>query len=291
LAGAAQVAPLSAQEAPDHVALTTAVDSIAQQELATGRVAGLTIAVARNGELILDKGYGYADLENELPATARSVYRIGSITKQFTAAAILRLVDEGKLSLDDELTKFLPDYFTGGRKITIHHLLTHTSGIKSYTSLGPKWRTKMRLDLTHDELVGLFMDEPFDFEPGEKYLYNNSGYYLLGMIIEKITGQSYGDYLEEVFFRPLGLESTRYCDETPLIRYRARGYAPSLTGLVNAQPISMNQPYAAGSLCASAADLVRWQEALSGGEVVSGTSYELMTTPAMLNDGSPTNYG
>lgn len=291
LYGAIPAAPLAAQTAPDRAALSAAIDSMARQELAGGRVAGFSIAVARRGEVLFARGYGMADLELEVPVTAEMVFRLGSITKQFTAAAIMRLVEEGKLNLDDEFTKYLPDYPTNGHRITIRHLLTHTSGIKSYTGLGPRWLEKVRLDLTHEELVALFRDEPLDFEPGAKYLYNNSGYYLLGMIIEQLTGQSYADYLAETFFRPLGLEATSYCDDTALVKHRARGYAQGGDGLVNAAPMSMTQPFAAGALCSTALDLVRWQEALAGGAVVSEASYRAMTTPATLNDGAPVGYG
>lgn len=288
---AAPVAQLAAQTAPDRVTLSAAVDSLARAELAGGRAAGLGIAVARHGEVLVSRGYGLADLEHEVPVTERTVFRLGSITKQFTAAAIMKLVEAGKLSLDDELTKFLPDYPTGGRRITVRHLLTHTSGIKSYTGLGPKWREKVRLDLSHEELLALFRDEPFDFEPGAKFLYNNSGYYLLGMIIERVTGQSYATYLTETFFRPLGLESTSYCDERAVVKDRARGYSTWQGTLVNAEPLSMTQPYAAGALCSTARDLVRWQEALAGGKVVSASSYRAMTTSGKLDNGTETGYG
>lgn len=226
-----------------------------------------------------------------MPAAERTVFRIGSITKQFTAAAVMKLVEEEKLSLDNELTKYLPEYPTSGRRVTIRHLLEHTSGIKSYTSLGQRWVEKIRLDLTHEELLALFKDEPFDFEPGTKFLYNNSGYYLLGMIIERVTGKSYADHMSETFFRPLGLESTSYCSERALIRQRARGYTVREGALFNAEPLSMTQPYAAGALCSTVQDLVRWQEALVGGEVVSKASYRAMTTSGKLADGTSTGYG
>lgn len=286
----ASALPLAAQAPPDRAALSAAIDSLAQQELAGGRVAGLAIAVARRGEVLLERGYGMADLEHEVPVTERTVFRLGSITKQFTAAAVMKLVEEGKLSLDDELTRFLPDYPTGGRRITVRHLLEHTSGIKSYTSLGA-WKAKERLDLSHEEMLALFQDEPFDFEPGTRFLYNNSGYYLLGMIIERVAGKSYGTYLNETFFRPLGLQSTSYCDERALVKHRARGYTVRAGSLANASPLSMTQPYAAGALCSTVQDLVRWQEALVGGKVVSEESYRAMTTSGTLESGTPTGYG
>ena len=227
-----------------------------------------------------------------MPATPETVYRIGSITKQFTSAAIMRLMEQGKLSLDDTLQKFFPNYPAQGNRVTVRHLLNHTSGIKSYTSLGPKWARGMRLDLATDSLVALFANEPFDFKPGDRWLYDNSGYFLLGMIIEKLSGKPYGQYLKDEFFTPLGLKGTVYCDQAPLIKHRAQGYATQAGGqFINAEPLSMTQPYAAGSLCSTVNDLASWTLALSSGKVVSPTSYKLMTTPGTLNDGKPLTYG
>ncbi|HEX6050344.1 MAG TPA: serine hydrolase domain-containing protein, partial [Gemmatimonadaceae bacterium] len=226
------------------------------------------------------------------PATPKTVYRIGSVTKQFTSAAIMRLMEQGKLSLDDTLQKFFPDFPAQGNRVTVRHLLNHTSGIKSYTSLGPKWARVIRIDLAPDSLVALFANEPFDFKPGDSYRYNNSGYFLLGMIIEKLSGKPYAQYLKDEFFTPLGLESTMYCDQAPLIKHRAQGYATRPGGVfINAEPLSMTQPYSAGALCSTVTDLVAWTQALSSGKVVSPASYKLMTTPGTLNDGKPITYG
>jgi len=278
--------------AQDTRALVQYVDSVATAAVAEHRTVGVSVAVAKNGRTLLAKGYGFADLENDVPAAAETVYRIGSITKQFTSAAIMRLVEQGKLSLDDTLQKFLPNFPAQGHRVTVRHLLNHTSGIRSYTSLGPKWQRVVRLDLAPDSLVTLFADEPFDFKPGDAYRYNNSGYFLLGMIIEKLSGKAYGKYLQDEFFTPLGLRSTVYCDQAPLIKRRAQGYTPRPGApFVNAEPLSMTQPYAAGSLCSTVNDLVAWSLALSSGKVVSPASYALMTTPGTLNDGKPIAYG
>ncbi|HJQ66665.1 MAG TPA: serine hydrolase domain-containing protein [Gemmatimonadales bacterium] len=272
-------------------ALVTRIDSMATTALAQWPAVGLSIAVVRGRDTITMKGYGRADLEQEVPATAQTVYRIGSITKQFTAVAILQLMEQGKLSLDDTIQRFLPDYHAQGHHITIRHLLTHTSGIKSYTGLGPEWERRMRLDLPHDSLVAMFEDKPFDFEPGARFLYNNSGYYLLGMIIERITGQAYGRYLEQHEFRPLGLKATLYCDDRPLVAHRAAGYERDSGGFVNASPLSMTQPYSAGALCSTVGDLVAWQRALVAHRLISAASGTMMATSATLNDGSQTRYG
>jgi CubicO group peptidase (beta-lactamase class C family) len=280
-----------AQDRADR-ALVSYVDSVANAAVAQHRTPGVSIAIVKHGKTLLAKGYGYADLENDVPATAASVYRIGSITKQFTAAAIMRLVEQGKLSLDDTLRKFLPDFPTQGNRVMIRHLLNHTSGIKSYTSLGPKWQRLMRLDLEPDSVVALFANEPFDFKPGERWSYDNSGYFLLGMIIEKISGKSYAQYVKDELFTPLGLTSTIYCDQASIIKHRAHGYESRPNGeFINAAPLSMTQPYAAGALCSTIGDLVAWTAALSSGKVVSPASYKQMTTPLTLNDGKPLTYG
>jgi len=281
-----------AARAQDTRALVHYVDSVATAAVAEHRTAGVSVAVVKNGRTVLAKGYGFADLENDVPATAETVYRIGSITKQFTSAAIMKLIEQGKLSLDDTLQKFLPNFPTQRNRVTVRHLLNHTSGIKSYTSLGPRWARVVRLDLAPDSVVALFANEPFDFKPGDAYRYNNSGYFLLGMIIEKLSGKPYGQYLQDEFFAPLGLESTMYCDQAPLIKHRAQGYATQPGGkFINAEPLSMTQPYAAGALCSTVNDLVTWTQALSSGKVVSPASYRLMTTPGTLNDGKPITYG
>ena len=196
-------------------ALVSRIDSLAEATLAGGSVAALSIGVQRGGDVLLTRGYGLADIENDVPATAETVYRIGSITKQFTAAAVMQLVQAGEIGLGDLITDHLPDYPMQGHEVTIRHLLTHTSGIKSYTSM-ESWRPKMRLDLTDEELVAIFGPEPFDFAPGERYLYNNSGYYLLGVIIGEASGEPYQEYLNAHLFGTLDLAGSFYCDERPI---------------------------------------------------------------------------
>jgi D-alanyl-D-alanine carboxypeptidase len=274
-----------------NATLVTRIDSLAAASLAQWPAVGLSIAVVRGRDTVVLKGYGRADLENDIPATAQTVYRIGSITKQFTAVAILQLMEQGKLSLDDTIQRFLPEYHAQGRRITVRHLLTHTSGIKSYTSLGPEWQRGMRLDVAHDSLVALFQDKPFDFEPGTKFLYNNSGFYLLGLIIEQVSGQSYSQYLVEHEFNPLGLRATLYCDDRPLIQRRAAGYERDSGRFVNASPLSMTQPYSAGALCSTVGDLVAWQRSLVTHRLISAASTAMMATSGTLTDGSATGYG
>ena len=266
------------------------VDKWAEDAVAEGTVAGLSVAVERDGKLLLAKGYGMADLEQDVAADRDTVYRIGSVTKQFTAAAIMQLVEAGQVRLDAPIQEYV-DFPTGDHEVTVEHLLHHTSGIKSYSSVGEKWRRTIPLDTTHEEILGLVVDEPFDFSPGDEWRYSNSGYYLLGMIVESVTGGSYADYVEQTLAAPLGLERTTYCDEKRLIPGRAEGYEREDGELVNDDPLSMTHAFAAGSLCSTVLDLLRWQAALETGEAVSADSYARMTTAGVLNDGEATRYG
>jgi CubicO group peptidase (beta-lactamase class C family) len=268
-----------------------AADSIADAIIKRGRVAAMSIAVTRGRDTLVMKGYGLADIENDLPATAQTVYRIGSVTKQFTSVAVMQLIEQGKVSLDDDVTKFVPNAPTHGRKVLVRHLLNHTSGIPSYTDVGNSFGLVMRLDLSHDSLLATVKNDSLQFEPGTHFYYNNTGYFLLGMIIEKVTGKPYGDYLKEALFTPNGLSSTVYCGNTPLNKHRARGYNGAPTGLVNADFLSMDLPYAAGSLCSTIGDLVTWTRLLHSGKLVKAPSFAAMTTPVKLPSGRPMAYG
>lgn len=274
--------------APDR-ALITRIDAIAQRALAAPAAAGLSIAVARGDTILLDRGYGSADLEHGTPATDATLFRIGSVTKQYTAAAIMKLAEQGKLHLDDDFTTYI-DYPTGGRVVTIRHLLTHTSGIKNYTDL-PGFFDTAALDQPPEKVLDSVRNLPFDFEPGSKWAYSNTGYHLLGMVIEKVSGIHYAQYLQDEFLTPLHLTRTRYDVASDIIPGRARGYTVTGGRPANAPHLSMTVPFSAGGLMASAGDLVRWQIALAAGRAVSLDSYKQMTTPATLNDGSTTGYG
>ena len=284
------VSSLAEAQKPSRAALVSQIDSLATAALRNGPVAGLSVAVVKGQDTLVMKGYGLADVENDVPATASTVYRIGSITKQFTSAAVMQLVEQGKISLDDDITKYFPSFPTHGQHILVRHLLNHTSGIPSYTDI-PGFGRVITLDLPHDSLLAMVGRDSLMFAPGSGFYYNNSGYYMLGVLLEKVTGQKYGDYLTQHLFEPLGLHSTYYCATAPLIKHRAQGYATEKGKLVNASYIDMGLPFAAGSLCSTVGDLVKWEHALFSGKVVSATSLAQMTTPAKLTSNRPMPYG
>lgn len=282
--------PVSAQR-PDPAAIRSAVDSIALATLRADLTPGLGIAVVRGNDTLVMKGYGLADVEHDVPVTDATVFRVGSLTKQFTSAAVTKLVEEGRIALDATIDDYLPAYDGPGRDVTVHQLLNHTSGIPSYTGLGEEFWEKSRLDLTHEQMLEMFEDDPLEFMPGSDWSYNNSGYYLLGMIIEAVTDSTYEDHLAATQWQPLGLAQTSYCRHTEIIPHRAEGYAVEAGVVVNAAPLSMNPPGAAGAMCSTTRDLVHWNDALVNGRVVSDASYERMVTPTRLSTDSIVDYG
>ena len=251
---------------------------------------GAAVIVVKDGETLFRKGYGKADLELGIPVDPDMVFRLGSITKQFTAVAILMLEEQGKLSVKDDITRYLPDYPTHGQNITIEHLLTHTSGIKSYTSM-PEWFPLWRKDMSLQELIDIFKDQPADFAPGEKWSYNNSGYILLGAIIEKVAGETYEDFIQKHIFEPLGMKHSHYGSASRIIQRRIPGYSKGAKGYENAAYLSMTQPYAAGSLLSSVDDLALWDAALSSEKLLKNENLEKAFVPYVLNNGKSTGYG
>jgi CubicO group peptidase (beta-lactamase class C family) len=252
---------------------------------------GATAIVVKDGEVLFQGARGMADLELGVPLTPDHVLRLGSITKQFTAAAIMLLEQQGKLTVGDSITKYLPGYPINGYEITIEHLLTHTSGIFSYTSIpGYMVGNEIRADLSTEELVDVFDDLEMDFSPGEQWSYSNSGYVVLGAIIEKVSGQSYADFVKDNIFEPLGMNNSHY-GGSQLIPGRASGYQAIEDGYTNAPFLSMTQPHAAGSLLSTVGDLARWNAGLFGGELLTEESVARMTTEFTLNDGEGTGYG
>lgn len=267
---------------------TARMDQIVQSYVTAKQFMG-TVLVAQGDKMLLDKGYGYANLEWQIPDAPEAKFRLGSITKQFTAASILLLEERGKLNTDDPVKKYMPDAPAAWDKITIYNVLTHTSGIPSFTDF-PDYRSTEATPTTPDKLVARFRDKPLDFQPGEKWKYSNSGYVLLGHLIEKISGKSYQDFVEENIFKPLGMNDSGYDSNTAIIPHRAYGYAPgpSLDGGAgmsihlgprNAGYIDMSIPFSAGALYSTTHDLQRWEQGLFGGKLLSAASLKKMTTP------------
>lgn len=252
---------------------------------------GAAAIVVRDGEVLYRGARGMADLELGVALSADQVFRLGSITKQFTAAAILLLAERGELVLSDPIASFLPDYPTQGHTITLHHLLTHTSGVHSYTAIpGYMEDGRIRADLTTEELVDVFDDWPMDFAPGEKWSYSNSGYVLLGAVIEAVADVPYCEFLRRELFDPLGLEHT-HCGEDHLVAGRVEGYTKRNGGWNHAPWLSMTQPHAAGALLSSVDDLARWNAAFFSGELLAPESTAKMIEPVELNDGETSPYG
>lgn len=269
---------------------TGKVDALVAKRLAEPGAVGFSVAVAHKGDVLLAKGYGKAELEFDVAADAETMFRIGSITKQFTAALILRAAEAKKLTLDDTVDRFVPEFPLQGRKVTIRQLLNHSSGIPSYTDIGKEWEKVQPLELSHQELLALVAGKPFDFEPGTDWRYDNTGYYLLGMVLEKVHGKPYAQVVLDELCTPLGLLRTRYDSNKDLIKNRAQGYAFDGGKLANDDPLGLSQPGAAGALLSTAADLVRWSVALASGKVVGAEGYAQMTRSLVIG-GRDTHYG
>jgi len=247
------------------------------QSYVPGKFMG-TVLVAQDGKIVLDKGYGFANLEWDIPNTPTTKFRLGSLTKQFTAASILLLEERGKLKVEDPVKKYMPNAPAAWDKITIFHLLTHTSGIQNFTGF-PDYDSTQAIPTTPEKLVERFRDKPLEFEPGTKWNYSNSGYVLLGYLIEKISGQSYAEFLQQNIFTPLGMKDSGYDSNSAIIAHRAAGYAPGKNGPANAGFVDMSIPFSAGALYSTTEDLLRWEQDLFGGKVLKAESLAKMTTP------------
>lgn len=251
---------------------------------------GVSILVAKDGKPIYQKAFGKANLELDVPMSIGNVFEIGSITKQFTAIAILMLEEQGKLKVSDNMTKYIPDYPTNGKTITIHNLLNHTSGIKSYTNM-PSFEKLAAQDMTPTEIINHFKNEPMDFDPGEEFRYNNSGYILLGHIIEVASKMTYEDFIEKNIFEKLGMADSYYGKNSQIITNRAAGYQQGTSSYENSNYLSMTLPYAAGSLMSTTNDLLKWQNALNNYTLISKASYEKAIHGSTLNNGEHIYYG
>ena len=272
----------------DDSSLVTFADSLLQNNLDSANLAGSAILIYKDGKALLDKSYGFASLELGVAIPENASFEIGSVTKQFTAAAILRLVKEGKLSLSDDITDYL-EFDTKGRAVTINQLLNHTSGIASYTEMEDFWPISLH-NYERDTMLHVVEQGGFLFEPGEALIYNNSAYFFLGLIIEKVSEKSYEEYLSEQFFVPLGMNNTYYCTNTDVIKNKVYGYGYSPVGLQQKAYLDHTWPFAAGSLSSTTEDLRKWLTGLHNGEVFDEEDYALMTTPTTLYDGTALRY-
>lgn len=282
--------PPASGQALDGRFLDRAVDSIAAAHLADGTVAGLTIGVMREGVVLHHRAYGYADLELAVRTPLDAVYQVGSVTKQFTAVLALQLVGEGRLDLDADITDYLPDFDTGGRSVPVRRLLDHTSGMKGYTEMASFGALRVQ-QLPRDTLVRLVEAAPWNFEPGEALIYNNSGYFLMGLILEEITGKRYEELLRQRIFEPAGMDRSHYCSNTRIVEDRARGYTASREGgMERAGYLEHRWPYAAGSVCSTARDLLTWNRRLHQEDFLSPELYRLLVTPEPLLGGMPVRY-
>ncbi|UTY60081.1 serine hydrolase [Massilia sp. erpn] len=289
----AHAAPAAAPNPANLIATATAVariDDYLTQNFAAGQP-GITVIVVKNGLPVLHKAYGLANLEQKTPLEPAMSLRVGSVTKQFTAAAIMQLAEQGKLKVSDSITTYLPDYPTHGQTITIEHLLTHTSGIPNYTAL-PGFGEIVQKTMSVNEMIAFFKDKPLQFTPGERFSYSNSGYFLLGAIIEKVSGQKYADYMRQHIFAPLQLNSTFYDSDECRAQPCVAGYSKRLLGGFDSpQVISMTLPYAAGALRSSVDDLARWNAAIVDGKLLKPETWRRMHTAYTLNNGKTADYG
>ncbi len=252
---------------------------------------GCEVLVAKQGKIIYKKAFGSANLELNVPLNADMVFNLASITKQFTAVAILQLVEQGKISLQDSLQKFIPDFPSKGYTITIENLLTHTSGIKDYLQIDHPNLYMERWDFKPKQLIDSFKNYSLDFEPGTKFSYSNSGYYLLGYIIEKISGKRYQDYIQDNLLKPLGLEHTYFDSTGIIIPKRVNGYRKTETTFKNADYWSPTIEYAAGGLISNVGDLFKWHKGLYSYRVLKKETLQKAFTSFQLKDGTSTGYG
>lgn len=263
------------------------VDDYVQAQMKQRRIPGLAVVIVQDGKAIKQAAYGLANVELQVPAKLETVFEIGSITKQFTAAAILLLAQEGKLSVDDKISKHLQGTPATWTNVTLRHLLTHTSGIKSYTGLNgfQIWR-----HLTQAQFIAAIGKEPMEFQPGDSWKYCNTGFNLLGYVIENVTGQDYWQFMRERIFGPLGMTATTRRLATLVITNRASGYEQTNHVWVN-RDSDLTEIFSAGAIASTVVDLAKWNAALDGESLLSAASKAQMWTPVKLNDGKTKTYG
>jgi CubicO group peptidase (beta-lactamase class C family) len=271
----------------DRSTLEKRIDELVEGHAKTTGFSG-TVLLAKDGKPVVAKGYGYANAEWQIPNATNTKFRIGSVTKQFTSMLVMQLREQGKLALEDSVCRFVTPCPDAWKPVTIHHLLTHTSGIPTYTGLAA-WREVNMLPRTPEQIVAFFRDLPLQWAPGERYAYNNSGYFLLGVVIEKITGKKYEQVLQDLILTPLGMADTGYDWHRTIIARRADGYTGTGTSLSNAPPLDMGHPYAAGALYSTVDDLLKWDRALYTTRLLPEAAKQIMWTP--FRDGYAYGWG
>src|ERR1051325_2273338 len=268
-------------------ATTAAVTDYVKAEMQRQHIPGLSLLVAKSGKIIRAEGFGLANVELQVPVKPETIFQSGSVGKQFTATAVMMLVEEGKLTLDDKITKFFPDAPETWRNITIRHLLTHTSGLGDY----PK-DFDLRRDYTEDELIQRIKSVPLAFQPGEKWSYSNLAYVTLGVLIHKVSGKFYGDFLQERVFKPLGMSTARVISEADIVPNRASGYRVVNGELKNQNWVSPTlNTTADGALYLTVYDMAKWDAALYTEKLLKRSSLDEMWTPVKLNSGKTFPYG
>lgn len=266
------------RQAATDAEMASRADAFMSGLFTSGRFNG-TVLLARNGHVVFEKGYGMANFEWDIPNGRSTKFRLGSITKQFTSMAIMQLEERGLLNVQDPIGKYLTDYPKPvADRVTIHHLLTHSSGIPNFTGL-PDYGSRMPIKSSVAEMIDRFKNLPLEFEPGSSFKYDNSGYFLLGAIIEKVGGKPYDVFLQENIFKPLGMRDTGYDWTSVVLKNRASGYERGPAGLLNASYLDMSQPFAAGSLYSTVDDLLIWDQALYTERLVKAASIERLFHP------------
>lgn len=270
--------PASGQTPPN-----SQVDRYVQTEMQKRHIPGLALLVARNGKTVRAQGYGFANLELQVPVKAESIFQSGSMGKQFTATAVMLLVEQGKVGLDDPLTKYFPDAPTSWNQVTVGELLSHTAGFTDYPD-----KFDFRRDYTEDQLLKIVEGVPLAYPPGTKWAYSNLGYLTLGILIHHVTGEFYGDYLQEHIFRPLGMTTTRIISEADIIPNRSSGYLWVKGEWKNQEWVSPTlNTTADGALYFTILDLAKWDAALYTEKLLKRSSLDQMWTVAKLKDGQP----
>lgn len=263
------------------------IDRVVSQQMEANKIPGVSLAVLRKGEIVLLRSYGLANVEHQVPVKPETIFQSGSIGKQFTAAAVMILVQENRLALTDKILKYFPDGPTTWKDITVWHLLTHTSGLGDYPP-----EIDLKRDYTDDQYYEAFKKAPLDFEPGTSWNYSNVGYVMLGMLIGKVTGRFYGEFLKERIFQPLGMTTARLISEADIVPNRAAGYRLVNGELKNQEWVSPSTNSTAdGSLYFSILDLAKWDAALYTERLLTSSSRELIWLPAKLRDGKTKDYG